>query len=147
MGHGCIQKTSFVQDAFRFVGVAESEKRWPCRDTHVQVAVLLNCSNNDSESDCLVRSVPDGEGNAATRAQYSMGFLKRSFGAGQMQHSEIQDDRIECGVVKRELLGVTGSEIQAGVTASRLLDHFGREVQSYGNRSSSGSRGSGVAGS
>src|SRR4030095_8918427 len=47
-----------------------------------------------------------------------------------MQQPEIHYDGIEAGVRKGKLFSITFPKVDTGITSSRLLDHFGRKIDS-----------------
>src|SRR5439155_24189579 len=86
-----IHKTCRTQNTSRFFVITKPEKWRPRGNRHVEIAIFLDGSKNDAESNRLVGRIPNSKCHTAPTAQYAVGFIERLLGPGKMQHSEVQD--------------------------------------------------------
>ena len=54
-----------------------------------------------------------------------MAFLQSFLRPAKVKHTEIGHNGVEAGVGEGQLFGITFTKLEAGMTAARLLDHFG----------------------
>jgi SagB-type dehydrogenase family enzyme len=136
MTHSDVGKTGFGKSARRFFRITESEKWRTRRDGDIQVAVLLNGGEGDGKPQTLFGRIPHGESNVPAAAQYAECFTERHLGPAEMQHSEIQNDRVEAAGFERKSFRIAFAKNDAGITVPRLFHHLGRKVDADRHRAS-----------